>query len=454
MFVKRILFLAILIFCAASAPAAWAQERISIIRDAEIENTIRAYATPLFQQAGVDPLAVNIYLVKDNRLNAFVAAGLNLFINTGLIIRTENPGQLIGVIAHESGHIAGGHLVRGAEAYSNAAAQSLASFLLGAAAAIATGRGDVGSAVMMGGSNIAERNYLSFSRATEGAADTAGMSFLDKLGMSSRGFLEFMETLEGEELLVTDRQDPYVRTHPLSADRIAEIRHHVEKSPYSDVPVPAEFIEPHQRMRAKLYAFFNPPVSTLARYKEDDPAIWARYARAIAFYRRPDLPRALEAINALIAERPNDPFFHELKGQMLFENGHPREAVPEYEQAVKLLPGNALLYEELGHIQIEAEDPALIPQAKINLQTATRLDPEQASAWRSLAIAYGKGGDDVMVSTAMAEYALLAERWEEAIFHSQKALKGLKTGTPQAMRMEDVLSQAEIGRDRARQNKR
>lgn len=429
-------------------------ERLSYIRDAEIENTIRIYATPLFEQAGVDPQAVNIHLVKDRQLNAFVAEGLNLFLNTGLIIRTTHAGQLIGVIAHETGHIAGGHLVRGSQAYSNAMAQSLATMLLGAAAAIASGRGDVGSAVMMGGANVAERNFLSFSRGVEASADAAGMRFLDNLHMSSQGFLEFMKTIEGEELLISDRQDPYVRTHPLSSDRVAAIADHVAKSPYSDMPVPPAYAEMHQRMRAKLSAFIDIPSVTLARYKEDDPSISARYARAIAYYRKPDLANALPLIDGLIAERPNDPYFRELRGQMLFENGRVGEAAPEYRKAVALLPDNALLRQELGQVLVEADDPAVLNEAIENLKVATRREPSDAGSWRLLAIAQGKSGQEVEAAASLAEYSLLVEKWDEALFHAGKALKGLKAGTPAALRMEDVRSQAEIGQARAKDQRR
>jgi predicted Zn-dependent protease len=443
---------------------------LDFIRDAEIENTIRQYANPLFQQAGVDPNAVQIHLVQDASLNAFVAEGLNLFINTGLIIATDDPGQLIGVIAHECGHIAGGHLVRGQEAMGNAMTTGLAAMILGAAAAIAASHQDYGAArqgvpgayaptgamlpaVMGAAGEVAYKQFASFSRTIEGSADTAGLTFLDNLHMSARGMLAFMEKLEGEELLVTTRQDPYVRTHPLTSDRIDEIRHHVEQSPWSDVPPPPEFSEPHQRMRAKLAAFLNPPMSTLYKYKESDTSIPARYARAIAYYRIPDLAHALPLIDGLIAERPNDAYFHELKGQILYENGRPLEAIPEYKLAVKALPEVALLRQELGQAEVESEDPAQLADAKEQLKIATRKEPEDPGSWRLLATAYGRDGDEVMAAAGMAEYALLVGRYSEALWNANKALMGLKHGTPMAIRMEDVRAQAEQGKARQQQGR-
>ncbi len=453
MFLKRISSLAVLFVVSLTPVAASAQTRLSFIRDAEIENTIRTYATPLFQEAGVDPEAVHLHLVNDKQLNAFVAEGLNMFINTGLIIRTEHPGQLIGVMAHESGHIAGGHLVRGTGQMENAMATSVASMILGAAAAVASGRGDVGQAVMMGGNEAAMRNYMAFSRGIEASADSAALRFLDDMHQSARGFLEFMQILDKQELLATERQDPYVRTHPVTRERVDEIRAHVEKSPWSDVPVPPAYIEPHKRMRAKLIAFMEPPITTLTRYKEDDKAIDARYARAIAYYRKPDLTNAIPLVDGLIAERPNDPYFHELKGQMLFENARAAEALPEYKKAVKLLPDNALLREELGQVEVESEDPSLLADATENLKVATQRDPESAGAWRLLAIAYGRSNDEPHAAAAMAEYAYLAGRWSEAIYHAGKAEMGLKKGSPQSLRVQDIREQAQIQMEKEKQRR-
>ncbi len=452
MFVKRISFFAVLLLLALP-PATASAQNLEFIRDAEIENTIRLYATPLFEQAGVEPSAVQIHLVKDAQLNAFVAEGLNLFINTGLIQRTENAGQLIGVIAHECGHIAGGHLVKGREAMENATTQSLATMILGMAAAVAARRGDLGSAIMMGGNDIAARSYLAFSRSIEGSADTAGLAFLDNLHMSAKGFLEFMETLGDQELLVTARQDPYVRTHPLTRDRIDEIRHHVENSPWTNEPVPPAYVEPHRRIRAKLVGFMEPPSTTLYRYKESDTSLEGRYARAIAYYRIPDLVHAIPLIDGLIAERPQDPYFHELKGQMLFENGRVKEAIPEYKLAVKYLSDNPLLRQELGQVEVEADDPALLPDARENLTIATQRESDDAGSWRLLATAYGRMGNEVMATASMAEYALLAGRFEEAIYDAVKASQGLKKGTPIEIRMQDIRAQAEQARDLAKKRR-
>jgi predicted Zn-dependent protease len=429
-------------------------QQMSLIRDAEIENTIRIYATPLFQQAGVEPSAVKIHIVNTRDINAFVAGGLNLFLMTGLIVKTKNASELIGVIAHESGHIAGGHLLRGQEAYEHADYEAIAAALLGIAAGVASKNGQVAGAVMGAGNDIATRDYLSFSRSIEGSADTAALRFLDNLHESSVGFLDFMKTLMDQEALLSMNQDPYVRTHPLTQDRIDEIQHHVDTSPWTNATLPPQYDELHHRMVAKLYGFLYSPGETLHRYPPTDNSIAGRYARAIAYYRIPDLAQAMPLIDGLIAERPQDPYFHELKGEIFYENARVAEAIPEYKLAVKLLPDNSLIRTELGTAEIAgvdaglaANDPSLLKDAAENLRFATHQEADNADAWLQLSTAYAHMEDQPHAEAALAEYSLLVGKWAEAIFHADRAAKGLPRGSPVELRMEDVRVAAEQGRD-------
>lgn len=435
----------------ASSASAQQTSKRSFIRDAEVENTIRAYATPLFQAAGLDPDNVRIHLLVDPSLNAFVAGGQNMFFHTGLLVRSETPNQLIGVIAHETGHIAGGHLIRIQDAVGAAQTEALMGMLLGAALGAASGRGDLGAAVMMGGQEVATRNLMAFSRSQEGSADQAGMSFLDATQQSAKGFLEFFEILGDQELLVAARQDPYVRTHPLTRDRVANVREHVAKSPYSNVPPRPEFVEMHRRMRAKLFAFLESPVRTFQRYKEGDNSIEARYARAIASYRKPDMATALPLIDGLIAERPNDPYFWELKGQMLFENGRGTEALEPYRKSVALLPSSALLQVGLAQVEVEQEDTALLDDAKAHLNKALQIEPDNYSAWRLLGIAHGRLGEEGMAAYAMAEQTLLEGKLSDAAYHAGKAERLLPRSGPIWLRIQDIkerTSQVKEQRDR------
>lgn len=428
-------------------------QRRSFIRDAEVENTIRAYAAPLFQAAGLDPDGVRIHLINDSSLNAFVAGGQNLFLHTGLLIRSENASQVIGVIAHETGHIAGGHLVRIQDAAGNAGTEALMGMLLGAALGAASGRGDVGAAVMMGSQEAAMRNLLAFSRTQEASADQAGLSYLEATHQTAKGLLEFFDILGDQELLVAARQDPYVRTHPLTRDRVANVRQFVNNSPWSNAPIRPEFAEMHRRMRAKLFAFLEPPVRTFQRYKESDNSLESRYARAIAAYRKPDLATALPLIDGLIAERPNDPYFRELKGQMLFENGRGSEAIEPYRKAVELLPDSPLMKLQLAQVEVEQEDPALLDDATRNLTQTVRTEPDNHTAWRLLSIAHARSGNEGMAAYAMAEQSLLEGNAANAAFHAGKAERLLPRSGPVWLRLQDIkeaASQAKASEKRGR----
>ena len=438
---KRIFNFAPTCFFAAAlvtgAHSAYAQ-KIFLIRDAEIENTIRQFAAPVFRVANLNPADIRIHLVKDNSLNAFVTAGQRLFINTGLLTQAKNPGQIIGVIAHETGHISGGHLARMSDALAKSSAATILSVILGGAAIIA-GQGQVGGVIIAAGQGIALRSFLNYTRTQESAADQAGMRFLDGAKLSSRGLLEFMELLGEQELLPPENQDPYVRTHPLTRDRIENIAAHVERSPYSDNPTPENLNILYRRAKAKLFAYLNSLGATLRLYKESDNSLESRYARAVAYYRKANLDKALPLIDGLIAEAPNDPYFWELKGQMLFENGDAISARKPYEKAVSLLPDNALLRRDLGRVLLESNDPALLDAAIAHFSISVEQERESFFSWRQLAIAYGRKGDKGNSSLALAESALLRGDKSQARYHAGLAERIFPKGSREWIQAQDIL---------------
>ncbi|NQV47336.1 MAG: M48 family metallopeptidase [Rhodospirillaceae bacterium] len=437
----------LVLFVLIFAPTTSEARKLSFIRDAEIEDTIRQYAAPLFLAAGLEPSAINIYLVNDNTLNAFVAGGQKLFLNTGLLMKSETPGQVIGVIAHETGHIAGGHLSQIRDAMANSSAQSILSIILGGAAIVA-GRADVGAAVIGGGQQVGQRAFLQYSRTQEGAADQAAMRILDSTGQSARGMKEFFDVLGDQELLSTSRQDPYFRSHPLTRDRVDAVEAHIKRSIYSDTPPSPRFVEMHKRMRSKLQAFIEPPSYTFKRYKNDDNSLESRYARAIAHYRHSDLEKAIPLIDGLIAEHPQDPYFQELKGQMLRENGQIKESLPYYERAVLLDPGSYLIRRDLARVQIELEDPVLLEAAIVNLNAAVRQDRTDGYTWHQLAIAYGRQEKMGESSLALAEEALINGRLPDASFHAGRAEKMFPTGTREWLQAQDILKAVETAKSK------
>lgn len=434
---------AALLAVSLAATQALAQTRkVLLIRDAEIENSIRAFATPIFAAAGLDGDSIRLHIVSDPSLNAFVAGGQRIFVNTGLIMRTRQPGQLIGVLAHETGHIAGGHVARLPDAMNNATAESVLAVLLGVAVGVATGRGDAAAAIMMGGQGIAQRGFLAYTRAQESTADQAALTYLERSGQSSQGLLEFLTLLVDQELLHIERQDPYVRSHPVTAERVATVRALVERSRFSRAEGPPEFVELHRRMRAKLIGFVEPAQRVFQTYKEGDPALEARYARATAYYRQGDLGRALPLIDGLIAERPQDPYFHELRGQMLFENRRAAEALASYEQAVRYMPQSPLLRLGLAQVQIEMNDPALIKAAINHLIEAARYEPSNGQVWHQLAIGYGRDGQIGMAALALAEEASVQNRKTDARQQATRAEGMLPRGSPAWLRAQDIKNAA------------
>lgn len=446
-FIIRLSLVAVLAGVAVSGRA-WAEKGPSLIRDAEVENIIRSYANPLLRAAGIPPQAVTIRILNDSSLNAFVTTGNRLFIHSGLLMRTETPNQLAGVIAHEIGHIAGGHVVRLGEEIERATITSLASMALAAAAGIATGRPDVGAAAMQLGQHATTRSFFAFSRTQESSADQFALRVLSETGQSARGMLEFFDILGDQEVLVASRQDPYARTHPLTRERIAAVRHHVENEPY-DAGAPTARQLMHDRMVAKLFAFLEPQARTLQRYPETDTSVAARYARAIAYFRRGELERARPLIEGLLAENPDDPYFHELKGQMLFENGRVAEARKAYEKALALAPSETLIMLSLAHVLVESGNDASLERAEGLLRKVVTEEPQNALAWRFLGIARARLGQDGAAAYATAEYALITGDYAQAIFHAGKADRLLPPNDPLRLRLRDIEEEARQRQKRA-----
>jgi predicted Zn-dependent protease len=373
-------------------------------------------------------------MVSDDSINSFVAGGQNIFINSGLLLRADTPNQLIGVLAHETGHIAGGHIYKGAEAMHNASIEEIIAMVAGVAATVAA-RGSGGGGAMLGAAGVGERAYLGFSVTQEATADHAAMNYLDATRQSARGLLQFFEKMQTEELLIGEREDPYLMDHPLTQERIDYVRDHIERSPYSNVPDPPAYVEMMKRMKVKTAAFTQPPSATLGKYPQADASLLARYARAIAYYRIPELDKALPIVDGLIRDEPRNPYFRELKGQMLFENGRVKEAVAPYEAAVRLAPSAALLRIELAQVYVENGDPAQNKLAIAYLSDALRNEDKDVDAWHLLAAAYGRDNQMGMAALALAEEGLAADNKKSAL--------------QQAVRAEHLLSKSAAGYARA-----
>ncbi|MBP6768174.1 MAG: M48 family metalloprotease [Reyranella sp.] len=436
------------LFALAPFRAATAQQgqRLNLIRDAEIESTIRTFTIPIWKAAGLDPNGVEIMLVQDGSLNAFVAGGQRIFINTGLIMRTERPNQLIGVMAHESGHIAGGHLARMQEELrSLSTLQILETILAGGAMAggAVGGAGAGGSGGGHGGGTgrpMAPGSLMSFLKYTqtqESAADQAAITYLQRTGQSPKGTVEFLRYLQREEKLAINRRDPYLTTHPLTPERISAFEQAAANSPYANTPDSPQFLMLHQRMVAKLYGFVAPDMA-LQRYTEADRSLPARYARAIALYRKGALGSALLTIDGLLKEHPNDPYFHEVRAQMLYENGRAAESIPSYRRAVQLAPAAAILKIDLARALLDVNNPDNTREAMRNLDLASQQESGSFELWRLMAAGYSSLGNQGMTSLARAEMAALRGQRSEAQAHAEAAARQLPAGTPAWQRAQDL----------------
>ncbi len=410
--IRRIIALVCAVLLPISAQA-------GLIRDAEIENTLHAYANPIFTAAGIEPSSVRILIVNSPELNAYVAGGLNMFLNTGIIKEAKTADMLIGVMAHETGHIAGAHLSQLQDKADRATLGSVLGALVGAAAVLG-GQGQAGAGIIAGSQSMAQRNFMSDIRLNEESADNAALRFLDANDISASGMLQMFETLRLRESGGA-AHDPYLTNHPLTTSRIQTMRDHLIESKIPKDQVPDGFETMHQRMRAKLIAFTEPYDVTLKNYPSSDKSVAGRYARAMAEFQHSNIPAALAGMNDLIKQFPKDPFFYDTRGQILFEGGKVPEASASYAKAYTLKPDSALIATEYAKTLIAQNNPAELPHAITLLEHSKELDDSYDITWRQLAIAYGQQGKLGQSYEALAEEAALNGDYRTVLQHTARA---------------------------------
>lgn len=429
----------IAVICVISVLSVGQARAQGFIRDAEIERTLRLMSDPILEAAGLNPSSVNFYIINDKSMNAFVAGGRNIFVHTGLLMKLESPEEIQGVIAHETGHIVGGHLARRAIKIRNAQGPAIIGALAGIAIA-AAGGGAAGAVISAGSQGAILRDLLSHSRAEEASADQAAMTFLKRSKIDPTGLQKVFERFRGQEVFTVGNVDPYAVTHPLSAERIQLINRRVSEIDPADYQPDEEVVYWHGRMRAKLEGFLDNPERVLRNLEGEPETETTLYAKAIALHRAPSPKEAVQTADQLIALRPNDPYYNELKGQILFESGDAEAAVPIYRRASALAPKSSLLKAALGRALLALNDPASDKEALKILQEARRNDMADATALRDLATAYSRAGDYGMATLATAERHALTGRREDAVFQARRAAGLLPEGSPGWLRAQDILS--------------
>jgi predicted Zn-dependent protease len=423
-----------------SAPPVLAQDedQVSLLRDTEIEDILRQDADPIFIAAGINPKAVQLHIVGSNDLQAFVSGGQQMFVYAGLIMKAETPNQLIGVMAHETGHMAGGHIVRSDEGMKSALKTFLLTMGLGLAAALA-GKPDAAAGLLYSADYFATLDYLGYSRIQEADADQAAATFLERAGESGRGLVDFFDNFRYEEVFSQAKRYPYFQSHPLSSDRIEALRVRVQKNPHFNAVDSPEAIARHKLMVAKLKAFLDPPQQTFIDYKETDTSFPARYARAIAYYKALETEKALKLIDGLITDYPTDPYLYELKGQVLFESGRVAESEAPYRKSVELKPDAPLIQISLGQTLLAEDDPKKLDEAIAHLQRSLDFENDDPMAWQILAEAYDMKGDGGMARLATAEQDFALGQLKEARVFALRARQMLPKNTPQWRRATDIV---------------
>jgi len=428
-----------LILCWVTTSNAAAQ---SLIRDTEIEDTLREFSDPIIRAAGLSPSSVDIYIVNDNTLNAFVTRGQNIFFHTGLILESQSPNQLKGVIAHETGHIAGGHLAR--SDYGNRSAYGAMLIAAGIGlAAILAGESEAGALILGGSQQFAVLEVLAYSRTNEAAADQYAAQYMERTGQSGKGLIQFFEKFRYQEVLSNARRYPYFRGHPLSSERIDSLREVVDESPFTDTPDSPEDIARLATTKAKLRGFLDAPQFVFTRYPTSDTSVDARYARAVAYYRSASLKSAIAEVDSLIEADPTNPYYHELMGQILYESGKGADAIAPLEKAIELKPDAPLFEIALAQALIESNDKPQINRAVNLLKSALQKERGSSHAWYQLAQAYGRLDQEALAKYATAEQAFNIGDLQRALSFAERAQKDLQRGVPQWRRASDIIVIAE-----------
>jgi predicted Zn-dependent protease len=434
---------------AAPLPAAAQNRGPALLRDAEIEQLLRDYTRPILRAAGLEKQNIQIVIINDPTFNAFVADGRRIFVNYGALMQSQTPNQLIGVLAHETGHLAGGHLAKLRERLAEAQTGMIVAMLLGVGAMVAgarsgnsnSGASNIGAAAVSAPGAILQSTMLSYQRQQEENADRAGVKFLNATGQSARGMYETFKRFSSDSLFAARGADPYQQSHPMPVERVAALEELAKSSPYWDKKDDPALQLRHDLMRAKTSGFMEQRDTVFRRYPPSDTSLPARYARAIATYRHGDLREAIEQIDGLIKAQPNNAYFHELRGQALLEGGRPADAVAPLRRAIQLAGGSAPLIEMLlGQALVASDNKATTDEAIAILKSAVTRESEAPIGYSQLAMAYGRKGDLAQADLASAQAAFLRGDNKTARELASRAKARFAVGTPGWVKADDIIA--------------
>jgi len=434
------------ILCGHAGQAFAQQGKLPVLRDAESEELLRDYSRPILKAAGLSRQNIEVVIINSREFNAFVADGRRIFVNYGALYQSTTPNQIIGVLAHETGHIAGGHLARIREQLASAQTAALVALLLGAAAigaSAAAGQGNnIGQAapgIIMGPQEVIRRTLLSYQRSQEEAADRAAVNYLNATGQSARGMIETFARFKQDQLFISQQVDPYLLSHPTAQNRIALLESLAQASPHYNTKDTTELQHRHDMMRAKIAGYFEKPDTVLRLYPQSNNSMPARYARAMSLYRWGNVRAAVQQVDSLIQQQPNNPYFHELRGQILLESGRAKEAIPSLRRAVDLSKGNALIRMMLGQALVQGGGNEDAQEAIKELRFALQREPNASFGHRQIAIAYARTGDRGNADLSAAYAAFNDADFKAAKTLATRAQRSFKVGTPGWLRADDLI---------------
>src|SRR5471032_1211941 len=419
-----------------------------VIRDAEAEQLLRDYTRPILRSAGLEKQNIQVVIIKESVFNAFVADGRRIFVNYGALLQSETPNQIIGVLAHETGHLAGGHLAKLRQQLAQAQTQMIIAMLLGVGALVAGAKSgnsnggltNAGAAAVAAPQEVIRRTLLSYQRQQEENADRAGVKFLTATGQSAKGMYDTFKRFSDESLFAAHGADPYVQSHPMPVERVAALEELARSSPYWDKKDDPALQARHDMMRAKISAFMERQDTVYRRYPLSDNGLPARYARAITTYLHGDLRSALAQIDGLIAQQPNNPYFYELRGQALLEGGKPVEAIAPLRKAVQLSSNAPLIEMLLGQALVASDNKAYADEAIAILRAVVGRETEAPMGYTQLAMAYGRKGDYAQADLASAQAAFLRGDNKTARDLASRAKTRFAVGTPGWVKADDIIT--------------
>lgn len=419
---------------------AQARLRLDLNEDPEIAGYIDRLGNTLAREIGGDPVnGYTFFVVHDDRINAFAAPGGYIGINSGLFLRAEQESQLAGVMAHEIAHVSQRHIARALAAGSRNQYKTIAAIVAG----LLLG-GQAGQAAIVGGIASEAQRQINYTRANEYEADRIGIRVLADAGFQPQGMTGFFEILRQESGVSAEAVPEYLRTHPLSSNRLAEAGARADQIGDSSA-LRADSLTFHL-MQARLRVLTARDPQALHERWSREPEPGGEYAGAARRYglalletrqRRPE--DALERLQSLDAARPDNLHFGLARARALAAMERMDHALKEWEHVAAIFPGRYPVATEGADLLLRAGRPG----EAIDLLTDYIRDQQrpEPGAWRKLAEAAEAAGRPVRSHEALGEFYARTDRFDRAIEQFRIALEAAQSGSPEARRLEARLEQ-------------